>query len=77
MSNDLDPTDNSVYLRTHKGQIVAAGQTSSIDHALILWLRMVNGLTPTHKLMEMAGMSPQDTRIVIDRLLALGLIRRC
>ncbi|HEX5356425.1 MAG TPA: hypothetical protein VFW93_09410 [Aquabacterium sp.] len=77
MSIDLDSSDSSVYQRTHKGQIVAAGQASSIDHELILWLRMVNGLTPTHALMTLAGMSAQDTRIVIDRLLALGLIQRC
>ncbi|MBI5924040.1 MAG: hypothetical protein HY836_00405 [Aquabacterium sp.] len=77
MRNDLDPFDSSVYQRTHKGQIVAAGQASSVEHALILWLRMVNGQTPTHALMTLAGMSPHDTRIIVDRLLALGLIERC
>lgn len=76
MSNDLDSSDRSVYLRTHKGQIVAAGQASSIDHEFMLWLRMVNGLTPTHMLMTLAGMSTHDTRIIIDRLLDLGLIQR-
>lgn len=77
MSNDLDPSDSVVYQRTHKGQIVAAGQASSIDREFMLWLRMVNGQTPTHTLMTLAGMSTHDTRIIVDRLLALGLIERC
>lgn len=77
MSDALPPSLGSVYKRTHKGQIVAVGKSSLIGLELMQWLRMLNGLTPTHTLMKLVGTSPHEALRIMDRLTALGLIERC
>ncbi|TAK93060.1 MAG: hypothetical protein EPO09_13800 [Aquabacterium sp.] len=76
MSNALPSSLDAVYQRTHKGQIVAAGKSSLLGHEFMLWLRMLNGLTPTRQLMNLAGASPHDALRIVDRLRALGLIEQ-
>jgi hypothetical protein len=74
MSMSVDPLGSAIYQRTHKGQIVCAARAPSMDAQFLMWLRLFNGLTPTHTLMELAAAPVADAQATIDKLISLGLI---
>ena len=74
MSKDGDSLASTIYQRTHKGQVVCAARASSMDAQFLMWLRLFNGLTPTHILMALAAVPVVDAQSTIDKLIDLGLI---
>lgn len=70
------PQDETVFTRTHKGQVVATARHGLMDDAQFALLRMVNGYTAAWVL---AGLSGLDMGTVLETLHVLegkGLITR-
>jgi len=70
------PQDETVFTRTHKGQVVATARVGLMDEPQLALLRMVNGYTAAWVL---AGLSGLDLSTVLETLYVLegkGLIER-
>lgn len=68
------PQDDAVFMRTHKGQVVATVRHGLMDGHQLSLLRMVNGHTSAQVLAALSGI---DLRTVLATLFALegkGLI---
>ncbi|MGQ0598223.1 hypothetical protein [Aquabacterium sp.] len=70
------PLEETVFKRTHKGQVVATSRKAFVDERRFSMLRMVTGFTSARVLSELSGTTLFEVLEMLHALEAQGLIER-
>ncbi len=70
------PQDETIFKRTHKGQVVATARRGLMDEPQLALLRMVNGYTAAWVLAGLSGLTLSTVLETLHVLEGKGLIER-
>lgn len=70
------PQDDTVFMRTHKGQVVATSRRGLMPESQLTMLRMVNGYSAVWVLAGLSGVNVETMLETLYLLESRGLVER-